>query len=172
MEEQPQESPTEQPDESSDGKPKIFGNMNTVIAGVTGLLIAIGGLATTWDKIFGGDEPAEQAVAAKSEEAPAAEEPAADTAAEAEDPTYYDIDDGGSLRFIDGLWVENSNNGKFRYEEVSNDGEMIVAVDRGGGDNGEDAWLRWPIAGGRAQESQDKQETWTDVFSVYVPEEA
>ncbi len=171
MEEQPQE----QPAEGSDEQPKIFKNLNAWIAGATGALIAIGGLATTWDKIFGG-EPAEQAAATKSAEAPAdpaaAEEPAAEEAAEAGEPTYYDIDDGGSLRFVDGLWVENSNNGKFRYEEVSNDGEMIVAVDRGGGDNGEDAWLRWPIAGGRAQESQDKQETWTDVFSVYVPEEA
>lgn len=174
--EQPQEPPQEQPGEGSGGGgPKIFNKLNTMIAGVTGLVIAMGGLAATWDKMFGGKPAEEQAATAQPETladaTPAAEEQAVEEPA-AEDPSYYDIDEGGTLRWIDGLWVEKTGNGTFRYEQVSNDGYKTVAVDRGGGENGEDVWLRWDTAGGQAQKSFDRQATWEDVFNVYVPEES
>ena len=61
----------------SDGKPGIFNKLNTTIAGVTGLVIALGGLAATWDKFF----PNKQAEAAVSTNQVAEAVPADETAA-------------------------------------------------------------------------------------------
>ena len=57
MDEQPR---TAQP--RHQGRPKFFSNVNGVIAGITGLVIAVGGLLTAYAQFV--DKPAGQAVAA------------------------------------------------------------------------------------------------------------
>lgn len=168
-----EEQSKEPPQQDSDSSPKLFGKMNGTIAAITGLVVAIGGLATATKGIWGGTGSSDtQAVASQvkssgDEAAPDAEEDLSE-----EDPGFYDTDEDGSLRFLDGLWVETARDGtKLRYEEISNDGAMTVAVDRGGGEEGEDVYLRWPNQGGQAQKSWDRQANWSDVFNVYPKEE-
>lgn len=167
MAEDPQAAAAQRSDES----PKLFKNMNGVIAGVTGLVVALGGLATAYKQFF--DKPAERQAAVTESQAPADRAaPAAGEEEPAEDPGFYDTDADGTLRFIDGLWVETAKDGtKYRYEEISNDGTMTVAIDRGGGEEGEDVYLRWPNQGGQAQKSWDRQANWSDAFNVYPKEE-
>ena len=107
MDEQPQDSPTPE----ADAGPPIFKNINGVIAGITGLVIAVGGLFTAYSAIWG-DKKAEQPAVetAKAAEPVAA---AALPAKEEEDlPTYYEGDDA-TLEFADNQWVLKTSEGTY-----------------------------------------------------------
>ena len=175
------QEPVQAPSESTDGKPKIFQNINGVIAGVTGLVIAVGGLAAAtremWDK-----EP-EQAATSKTEaladtsqssvqpNAVKAKAESAATAPTTKDPWYFSTNMQGSIRWEGGLWVvKDRDNNAVRYDHISaDDYENVAYSATGGTDNGE-VYLRWPKAGGRAQKSLDNQESWRDEYMVTVDE--
>ena len=175
------QEPVQAPSEPTDAKPKIFQNINGVIAGVTGLVIALGGLAAAtksmWDK---DPEPtevrgAEKLADASQQTGQAAANQAVETApAEAptnDDPWNFTTDNGGTLRWVNGFWVEVDQAGTtVRYGHFEADARENVAMRAGAGPNGEDVYLRWPKAGGRAQRSMDVQESWRDAYIVTVDE--
>ena len=160
----------EQPDETTDGQPKIFKSLTALIGGVTGVIVALGGLASAF-VIFTGHNSS-QAEVRTNGGAPVVQEEqnaisedlnAATQSAQEEQTISYQTDDGGTLSSVDGLWVWNTKDGeKYRYKEVSNDSATTVAVLKGGGEDGADVYLRWPNAGGQAFQSFDEQATWTD----------
>jgi hypothetical protein len=141
----------EQPKEGTDDRPKIFKNMTAWIGGATAVIVALGGLATAY-RSFMHDNRAQSQTGAESASAPAAQQDdgaAASSTATGEDPASYTTDDGGTLRWIEGMWIwTTKDDDKFRYKEVSNNGVTTVAILKGGGENGEDVYLRWPNAGG------------------------
>ncbi|MEO8546773.1 MAG: hypothetical protein ABI422_00255 [Sphingomicrobium sp.] len=147
--------------------PKFFRNMNAWIGGATGLVIAVTGLYAAIQRWP--DKPAEAAApAANVDDSTADDAAAAEPAVPAENTrTAYTTEDGGTLRWIDGMWVWTTKDGdKYRYKEESNDTITTVAVLKGGGEKGQDVYLRWPNAGGQAFQSFDDQATWTDPVSV------
>src|SRR5262245_49538940 len=99
MDQEPAAPPPEpqSPQQDSGGSPKFLVDMKGWVAGVTALVVALGGLATAYKQIWG-DKPAEQpAVATAPAAAPAAAEhspAAADTTAQPEEgaPTLYEGD--------------------------------------------------------------------------------
>ena len=160
----------EQPDETTDDQPKIFKSLTAWIGGVTGVIVALGGLASAFG-IFSGRDTAQEEVRTnggapvvqEERNAISEEANAATQSAQEEQPTSYKTDDGGTLSSVDGLWVWTTNDGvKYRYKEVSNDSATTVAILNGGGEDGADVYLRWPNAGGQAFQSFDEQATWTD----------
>lgn len=117
-----------------------------------------------------GKEP--EAKAATAAEA-AGQETASDADAAADEPAQasetYSVSggDGGTLSKVDGMWVwTTDDNTPYRYTEVSNDGTTIIAVLKGGGEEGKDVYLRWPNAGGTALQSYDNQDTWVEPVNV------
>ena len=161
----------EQPDETTDDQPKIFKSLTAWIGGVTGVIVALGGLASASGIFFSGRDSSQEEVRTKSgapvvqdeQNAISEELNAATQSAQEEQPTSYKTDDGGTLSSVDGLWVWTTNDGeKYRYKELSNDSATTVAVLKGGGEDGADVYLRWPNAGGQAFQSFDEQATWTD----------
>ena len=157
------------PSPQSGGKPGIFQNINTTIAGVTGLVIAVGGLAASWDKIFPPKAAAEPPAAAQQVAAPATAPTNSAAVEEAEpeagDPTLYkgELVDGERLVTIewDGEnWVvtESGNDPWYYDETISPDETKVLAVSNG-------SYLRWPIDGGEVDESDDKikWKTWARV---------
>lgn len=153
-------TPTPQP---SSGKSGIFQNINTTIAGVTGLVIAVGGLAATWDKIF----PAKQAEAAATapaneiaeavpiDETATIEEESAEPEANA--PTSYTgtMIKGGKALKIEwddeaNEWTVTEGDEPYAYDDTaSKDATKYMAVSNGN-------YLRWPIEGGEVDRSEDK----------------
>lgn len=161
-----QGQPREQPPAGDGGKPKIFQNVNGLIAGITGLLVALGGLAATWDKIFPGKkEPVEQAAAAPA--ASAQPQAAAATASEPEpgDPTLYE-GDGVKLEWSGNEWLLTDDDTVYHYEEVfSPDETRILAYDKAN-----NAYLRWPVKGGMAEEGSADKQLWSNYAEIYPPE--
>jgi hypothetical protein len=169
MEEQPHESPAEQPAESSDGQPKFFKSMNGMIAGATALLIAFGGLLTTWDKIFG--DKAVANTTAPPAAAPAQAQAAADTSdapEEAAITSYEGVFKGepAKLVYVDEQWVLTDKDGTYTYDDelVSSDETRLLAFD-----TTNKFYLRWPIQGGMAEWSTDK-ENWSN-YAKLLPSE-
>ena len=168
MDQEPQDAP---PPADDVGKPKFFQNINGVIAGITGLVIALGGLAATWDRMFKPKEEQQEIVAgaeqSNAEAAPeATEAEAADEEAGTPSAYTYNADNGGTLKWANGLWIEADANGNVlgRYDPTDDDGVNTTAKLPGGGENGEDVYLRWPNAGGQAQKSEDRQAHWEDAY--------
>ena len=154
----------EPPKDATDERPKIFSNMTAWIGGATALVVALGGLAGAYRNLFPDVSPPAQTAPAPQE---VSQPTAASTSDEAQAPTSYTTDDGGSLKVVDGMWLWTTKDGdKYRYKELSNDGTTTVAVLTGGGENGKDVYLRWPNAGGQAFQSFDDQATWTDPVDV------
>jgi hypothetical protein len=144
--------------EAPDGSPKLFKNVTAWIGGATAVVVALGGLAGAYRNIF----PEKPAEAADTNGAQAASS-AAETEQDESPVTAYTTDDGGSVRLMDGMWVWTTKDGeKYRYKELSNDGTTTVAVLKGGGENGQDVYLRWPNAGGQAFQSFDEQANWSE----------
>ena len=181
MEEQPQEQPQDEPAKGSDGGPKIFGNLNTTIAGVTGLLIALGGLAATWDKIFG-DKPATEqgaSMAAEPDKLPVETERAAGAATpsqSAERSKIYTGDlyadgkfEGGaiSLRHDGENWILTADQ-RYVYEPLASaNNDQIRAY------NADYAsYLRWPVDGGEVEESVNNKASWAPYAKVTASEPA
>ena len=160
----------EQPDETTDDQPKIFKSLTAWIGGVTGVIVALGGLASAFGIFSGRNTPQEEMrtkggapVVQEEQNAISEDLNAATQSAQEEQTISYQTDDGGTLSSVDGLWVWTTNDGvKYRYKEVSNDSATTVAVLKGGGEDGADVYLRWPNAGGQAFQSFDEQATWTD----------
>jgi hypothetical protein len=158
----------EQPEEGTDDRPKVFKNMTAWIGGATAVIVALGGLATAY-RNFVGDNRARSQAAAATASAPAAQQDDGASASTApdEDRSSYKTDDGGTLRWVEGMWVWTTKDGdKYRYKEVTNDGVTTVAVLKGGGENGNDVYLRWPNAGGQAFQSFDEQANWTEPVAL------
>lgn len=161
----------------TEGKPGVFNKLNGTIAGITGLVIALGGLAATWDRIFPNKQaeaavPAQQA--AEAEAVPVDETAAAATTEEAEPeagaPTSYSgkkVDGGEALTIEwDGKnWILTEGDDSWTYDELTPENEAnYEAVSNGN-------YLRWPIAGGEVDESRNRKkwETYGDVRPVAEP---
>jgi hypothetical protein len=182
MEEQPHEQPQDEPTNDSDGGPKIFGNINTTIAGVTGLLVALGGLAATWDKFFGDKPATEQRAAAstapaEADKAPAETAEAAGTATSSqseERPKIYTGDlyadgkfEGGamSLKYDGENWILTADQ-RYVYEPLaSSNKDQIRAYNADYG-----SYLRWPVGGGQVEESLDNKANWSSYAKVTASE--
>lgn len=157
------------------GKPGIFQKLNTTIAGITGLVIALGGLTAATKGVLWDKEPSEkQAVAAAPAEQPAAAEQATEEA-EAEAPTTLykgDLYDDGkfnggslSLEKKGTKWVLDDGDKQYEYDELaSDDKSQILAVS-----SSYTSALRWPAAGGIVEESQDERR---DKWETYGKVEA
>lgn len=144
--------------QSSGGKPAIFQHVNTTVAGVTGLLVALGGLVATWDKIFPSKPATEQAAAAPAPQAAANTQAATAPADEPEAgaPLIYkgELVDGGktlSIEWDGESWiVTEGGNDPWAYDDtLPPDDSKVMAVSNG-------HYLRWPIGGGEVDESEDK----------------
>ena len=162
----------EQPNEGAEQRPGFFKSANGLIAGLTGLLIAFGGLITAYREFI--QKPHKEAAAANSTDQQASDTQAADTQTADtqanEEPWGYTTDAGGTLRFKGGLWIETDAEGtETRYSPESVENGFTYASDSGAGPNGEDVFLRWPTAGGQVEKSVDRQVTWNDVY-VVTPE--
>ena len=161
--------PDNETEEVTDGRPKIFKNLTAWIGGATAVVVALGGLAGAYRNVFPG-HPAQQVDAngeARASDSPSQPDSPSQTQQEQGAIAAYTTDDGGNVRLTDGMWVWTTKDGdKFRYKEVSNDGTTTVAVLKGGGENGQDVYVRWPNAGGQAFQSFDEQASWTDPVNL------
>jgi hypothetical protein len=168
----------EPPNEGTDDRPKLFKNMTAWIGGATGVVIALGGLATAYKSFMHDSPPRAEAqtntAQAVLDQPDAGEQNQVAPAGRDSEPWYYTTDAGGRLRYVDGLWVETGSDGAVtaRYDDDSGDGTTTVARLPGGGENGGDLYLRWPAAGGRAEKSVDRQQNWTDAYTVTVDDPA
>jgi len=172
-----QDSATPPPPRGSDGKSGIFQKVNAVVAGLTGLVIALGGLAAAtkgivWDKEPSEEQQQQQAVAAQPPEPAAApkEEEAAARPILFKGDLYNDDDekfDAGSMQLQhDGeRWILTiaGEDEKYRYDELSTaNKKLIVATSPD-----YTSTLRWPVEGGVVEEStktsRDKWETYGKV---------
>ena len=155
MEEQPHEP------QGTDERPKIFGNVNGWIAGVTGLVVAMGGLFTAYDRMWGDRKDEPQAVAAPAPAEPNAQQSPAVPAADATPATQarrriYTGElfadgkyEGGamSLRHDGENWILTADQ-RYVYEQLdSSDADRIRAYNRD-----YDSYLRWPAGGGEVEE--------------------
>lgn len=145
------------------GKAGAFQKINGVIAGLTGLVIAVGGLAAAtkgvvWDKEDKAAE--EQSVVAQPVEpapVPKDEEPAPQTTLYKGD-LYNDGDfTGGSVQLekTGDTWTLTAGNDAYSYDELAtNDKSHILAVSGS-------STLRWPVKGGVVEESEeDRRDEW------------
>jgi len=163
------------PQESADDQPKIFKSINGWIAGVTGIVIALGGLAATWDRLFA-PKQAEENVVAEGHPVAAADAPdeaAGSDQAPTEAANSYTTDQYGRIDYQEGgTWAETDAQGNVtEYAHQSDKDGWTTAVIEQGGEEGEDALLRWPNAGGTAQKSVDGGDHWQDAYKVTRVEE-
>jgi hypothetical protein len=166
----PQEPPPPPQQPSGPGKPGFFQSMNGVIAGLTGLVIALGSLAAAWNSIFPSNE--EQEVAnSQAEDANTAEAAPDDSAAAATAIPAKAANYSGNL-YVDKAYggdaVTLEDNGEnwvltvgdedpVDYEEVkSSDPAWITAYSKD-----REKYLSWPIAGGQLQEGNSDKDQWT-----------
>ncbi len=181
MEEQPQEQPQDEPAQGPDGQPKFFKSAHGMIAGATALVIALGGLATTWDKIFGDDKPATEKQAAASTAAPAEAPAETPSAAEAETPAQSNERpkiytgelfadgkfEGGamSLRHDGENWILIADQ-RYVYEPLASSNEDQLRAY-----NADYAsYLRWPVDGGEVEESTNNKVSWSRYARVTASE--
>ena len=155
------------PKQDADGSPKFFKNINGWIAGVTGLVIALAGLATAYKQLFP-QEKAEAATAAAP--AKAAQPAAATSAATAPDagaPTVYE-GDGVKLEWTGDEWLLTGKDGEYHYEDMySPDETRVLAFDKTNS-----AYLRWPIKGGMSEEGSADKQSWKNYLNLDPPEPA
>ena len=156
----------------SERKSGLFANMNAVIAGITGLLVAAGGLASQWDKMPWANHSSVEAASTE----PAAESNLSDEVADDDSvPGEYDIDFAddttGKVSF-DGKkwWTMTSGPNSSRYEDSSNEYETIL-VASGGGEDGQDEMYKWPTKGGTLMVSEDSGQNWQETGTIQPTEE-
>lgn len=154
----------EQPKDDEGRRPGIMNNMTAWVGGATALVVALGGLATATGNLW----PKKERVEAATSNPVSTTTDTTDGDAGNEEPTSYTVDDGSTLRWVQGMWVWTDADGnKYRYTDQGADGANSVAVFKGGGASGEDLWLRWPTAGGgQVSESSDNQESWKDLGEI------
>ena len=158
------------------GGPRIFKSINGWIAGATGVVVALGGLAGAWHDIF----PPKQETVADEQPTTNADDAAANQATDqtdaspqaSDDPWEYSIEGGGSLRYQGGRWIEKDAGGKVTsYDQESVQDDFTYARAAGAGPDNADIDLRWPTKGGQAQKSTDGQVNWSDAY-VLTPKPA
>ena len=160
----------EQPNEHGEGGPKFFKSVNGWIAGATGLVVALGGLTAAYRELVHKDPVAAQTVANTAVSNDSSADQQATSTQASDDPWGYTTDNGGSLRYKGGYWLETDADGtEARYTPQSVENGITFARNSGGGADGGDVDLRWPTAGGQAEKSTDKQVTWNDAY-VVAPE--
>jgi hypothetical protein len=161
----------EEPKDGESRRPGLMNSMTAWVGGATALVVALGGLATATKDLW----HRQPAATTESSAAPATPDTPDTSGSDAanEEPTAYSVDDGSTLRWVQGMWVWTDKDGnKYRYTDKGADGANSIAVLQAGGEKGEDVWLRWPTAGGgQASESHDNQETWTDLGEVTVDDD-
>ena len=142
------QEPVRESSEPTDGKPKLFQNINGVIAGLTGLVVAVGGLLAAYN----GLKPEKKAT-------------------EDDLPGLYTGDkrDGTStvkIEFDGSNWIlTEGRNPPYTYAEiVTSDERLVKAYDKTTG-----YYLRWPVKGGLAEESQDDDDY--DPYADVMPSE-
>lgn len=160
------QEPVQRPSGTSDGKPKLFQNINGVIAGLTGLVVAVGGLIAAYSGLKPDKKPAEEPVeqvALANQASPQQTDTAnaeAPTPEEEGNPGLYtgDKSDGTAtvkIEFDGENWVLTEG-GKTSYtyaEMLTSDETIVKAYDKDTG-----YFLRWPVEGGLAEESQDDKD--------------
>jgi hypothetical protein len=158
------QEPVDQSSGTAEAKPKLFQNINGVIAGLTGLVVAAGGLVAAYTGLKPDNKPVEEPIEQAAPNDQAAQQAVgtnapADTAAEVEYPILYtgDTRDGISVKieFDDNEWVLTEGRGTpYTYVEMlSSDEKVLKAFDKDTG-----YYLRWPINGGLVEESQDDED--------------
>jgi hypothetical protein len=172
-----QEPQAPQEPAGSDGKPGIFQNINTTVAGITGLVVALGGLAAAtkgvvWDKEEKTEQPAKADSPSADPEALPVATPETISAVEAETlvsdqvkPPIFTGDlfadgkfEGGamSLKFDGEKWTLSADQ-TYEYEPImSADPDKVLAYSAD-----YDSYLRWPIEGGLVEESTDRKKSWS-----------
>ena len=160
MEQQPDDKADTDRTAAPEQQPALFKSVNGWIAGATGVVIALGGLATAWNQIFPSrteEQPAALAAPADAEQ-PAAAEPAA---APADDvPVYYE-GDGATLEFVDNQWILTTDGKSYEYKEMLSPSEdRVLAYDKAN-----DEYLRWPVKGGMSETSKDEA-NWTNWINL------
>ena len=157
------QQPQEQPGAGAEASPKFFSNVNGVIAGITGLLVALAGLFAAYNQFAG--KPAEQLAAVAPAGNGEAATPAAAAGEEPLPPSLYEGDDVKIELGGDG-WTLTTKEGSYPYEEViTGDVTRVTAFNKE-----YDSYLRWPIDGGWAEESLNNKESWKRYAQVYPPE--
>ena len=149
-------------------RPAVFNRLTGWIGGLTAVVLALAGLRAAYQQL---SPPKAEPAAASAVASPVdqtAENSVVDESAVAEEaaegstePLAYTGNYEGravTLSWVDGLWEETDGEYVARYEELSRDGTTINAIDRD-----RKTYIRWPIAGGMLQESEDRQ-TWTDSY--------
>jgi len=154
----------EQANQGADQAPPVLNNLKGWIAGLTGLVVAVAGLLGAYRQIA----PAGKAEVATSASAPAAE-PAAGLAAasgaaatsEEDLPLLYEGEDA-RMEFVDDKWVLTTTEATYEYEDMYSkyDGSVLAF------DKSNNAYLRWPIKGGMAEESTDEKQTWVSYVEL------
>jgi hypothetical protein len=163
------QEPVQEPSEQKDEKPRLFQNANAVIAGITGLVVALGGLAAATKDMWSSKEAEQPVLAApaRSPAAPPQAEPAAaqdDAAPEAGDPTLYKGEELENNKAVtiewDGKnWILTVGEDSYTYDDLTPEDDVnYEAVSNGN-------YLRWPIAGGEVDESGNRKK-WTTYGSV------
>ena len=121
-------------------------------------MLAFATLFTACEKLFP-DDPV-PATASSSIAAPAAAVPKADDSA----PSKYAGNGGVTMEwnFDTAQWVLTDNGTEYDYDEVTSpDPTQILGYDKVN-----QAYLRWPLKGGLAQESKDNKANWSDYIEL------
>ena len=154
----------EQPERGADDAPPVLTHLKGWLVGLTGLVVAVAGLLGAYRQIVPASKAEPSAIAA----APAtAAEPVAvagpSTAAE-DLPMLYEGEDI-KLEFVDDKWVLTTAEGVWDHEDMYSKYEgSLLAFDKVN-----NAYLRWPIKGGMAEESTDDKQTWKSYAELYPP---
>jgi hypothetical protein len=162
--------------EAKDESPKVIKNLNAWIGGLTGVVLALTGLVAAFQGLVGPRpaDPKPDAMATAPQAAGAADPTADPTAA---DQGSADEEDGArdgepwlyknadtSIEWNGSMWVQkNGDEVVHRFEDRGSADGYITALD-----HGRNMWIRWPVAGGDFEESED-QESWNPAFTAYPP---
>ena len=179
MEEQPHEGPDEQPAEILGRATEILQEHERHDRRRHCAAIAVGGLATTWDKIFGGKPAEQQAAAAPVEPEKLSSEASPATGAQApsqsnERPKVYTGDlyadgkfEGGamSLKHDGENWILTADQRYVYLPLASSNKDQIRAYNADYG-----SLLRWPVNGGEVEEKLGDKPGWDPYAKVTASE--
>lgn len=175
------QEPVPAPSEPTDGKPRIFQNINGVIAGVTGLVIAVGGLAAATKDLWSskeaeqpvetasttsGAEPAQSQSLTSTGTKPPVARPAAYKGKlyNAETGAY----DGATVLLTKegARWVLTAGDTDWEYDEIVSPDQAVILAKS----TEYTSKMRWPVEGGVMKESTtsgtDDWEYYADIRPV------
>ncbi len=158
----------DQADRGAQDAPPLLTNLKGWIAGLTGLVVATAGLIGAYRQLVPASQaqPATEAASSATGGQAVAAVGAASTAEE-DVPMLYEGADGIKLEFTDDKWVLTTSEGVWDHEDMYSkyDGSWLAF------DKVNNAYLRWPIKGGMAEESTDDKQTWKSYAELYPPAE-